>query len=56
MGKKWFPKNQTDPEAHTFAKAFRQVDAENYADNKLTNGIDIKMIHQAGRPTILHQM
>jgi hypothetical protein len=49
-------KSQTDPEARTFAKAFRQIDAENYADNKFTNGINIKMIHQAGRPTILHQM
>jgi len=28
-------KSQTDPEARTFAKAFRQIDAENYADNKI---------------------
>ena len=57
IGKKMIPKKakpipKPAPLPKLFAKSMQRI----MQIIKFTNGINIKMIHQAGRPTILHQM
>jgi hypothetical protein len=49
-------KNEAYSETDAFAEAFAMSIQRTIPTMMLTNGINIKMIHQAGRPTILHQM